>query len=438
MPEKKLKVLLIAEAANPEWTSVPLIGWFHAVAISRVCDAHLVTQVRNQAAIERAGWQEGKQFTAINSEKVIAPLYKISTFLRGGKSLGWTITTAIASIAYPYFEYCCWKKFRKELKQGAYDVVHRITPVSPTAPSYLAKKLKKLGIPFVVGPLNGGVPWPPEFRDLQHKEREWLSHIRSAYKLLPGYRSLRKNAACLIAGSMATKNDMPEYAKDKVLYLPENAVDLARFSLKNTSNYKLPIKAAFVGRLVPYKGADMAIEAMEHLCKSGQMTYDIYGSGPEEQALKTLVKNKGLEQWVTVHGFVPNTELQSKLVQADIFVFPSVREFGGGVVIESMALGVVPVIADYAGPSELVSSSTGYRVEMGSRADLIQNFRTQLEAICKDPESQLAPKRESAIAFIHNYLTWDKKTEQLMEIYNWVVHQGPKPEFNSPFNQHPN
>lgn len=428
----KLRVLIIAEAANPEWTSVPLLGWSHAHALSQVCDAHLVTQVRNREAIERFGWEHGKQFSTINSEKLAAPLTRLASKLRGGQNLGWTISTAFESLAYPYFEYLCWKTFEKALRDGEFDVVHRITPVSPTAPSYLASKLKSIGVPFVVGPMNGGVAWPTQFRELQHKEKEWLSHIRDVYKLLPGYKSLRKNASCLIAGSMATKEQLPKKYADKTLYLPENAIDTARFSMQNTSTYSQPLKAAFVGRLVPYKGADMAIEAMEQLAREGKIEFDIYGSGPEESALRELAKSKGLAEKIRVHGFVANNELQGKLVEADLFVFPSIREFGGGVVLEAMALGVVPVIADYAGPAELVTDESGYSVPMSDRDGLINGFRKQLEHICNNP-TELSSKRAAAMQRIQTFYTWQKKAEQDLAIYAWLLGKAPKPDFHKPF-----
>ena len=53
-----IRALLIAEAANPEFTSVPLVGWSHARAIAETCDALLVTQVRNREAILRTGLRE--------------------------------------------------------------------------------------------------------------------------------------------------------------------------------------------------------------------------------------------------------------------------------------------------------------------------------------------------------------------------------------------
>src|SRR5580700_152675 len=187
--------LLIAEACNPEWVSIPLEGWSHARAIQSLTGGHLVTQIRNRDAILRAGLIEGKDFTAIDSEAVAARVYKIASLLRGGKGKGWTTNTALNSLVYPYFERLVWKQFADRIRAGEFNVVHRITPTTPTSPSPLAAKCRRAKIPFVIGPLNGGVPWPAGFDSARRKEREWLSYIRGIYKLLPGSRSTRRNAA---------------------------------------------------------------------------------------------------------------------------------------------------------------------------------------------------------------------------------------------------
>jgi len=425
---EKLKVLIIAEAANPDWYSVPLLGWSHSLALSKLCHTHLVTQVRNLESIERFGWKDGREFTCVNTEKLARPINKLSILLRGGNQLGWTIDTALASLIYPYFEKLVWKKFQNELTDGKFDIVHRITPVSPTAPSFLAKKLKKINVPFVVGPLNGGVPWPKEFTEMAKKEKEWLTKIRNFYKLLPGYRSLRKNSTAIICGSKATLEQMPTNLKHKLIYQPENAIDVERFSLKNSICSENHLKLAFVGRLVPYKGCDMAIEAIAELAKAGKVTFDIYGSGPEEERLAVLIKNLELENYVTLHGFVPNTQLQNKLVSADIFLFPSVREFGGGVVLEAMALGLIPIVLDYAGPAELVDDLCGYLVPMGERTKVIKSIEVILNEIINDT-SVLQKKRAVAIHKVESMYTWQRKAEQDIEIYKWLLKKGNKPAF---------
>lgn len=132
-PSKHLRPLLIAEAANPEWTSVPLVGWNIARAIAKETKAHLVTYVRNREAILRAGLQEGADFTAIDNERIAAPMYKLSDRLRGGDGKGWTTITAFGSLTYYTFEWELWRQFGPRIKAGEFDLVHRITPLSPTS-----------------------------------------------------------------------------------------------------------------------------------------------------------------------------------------------------------------------------------------------------------------------------------------------------------------
>ena len=419
--DRKFKVLAIAEAANPDWTSVPLVGWSFVHALRDVADVHLVTQVRNREAIQARGYREGIDFTTIDTEAVARPLWKISTRLRGGEGKGWTTALAIATLGYYYFEHLVWRFFARDVWGGKYDVVHRITPLSPTTPSLLAGKCRRVGTPFVLGPLNGGVPWPKAFDAARRQEKEWLSYVRGAYRLLPGYRSTLRNATGILVGSRYTLSQIPGKYHDKCQYLPENGIDPERFSLQCRNREPgSRLRLSFVGRLVPYKGPDMLLESVLPLAKEGKIHLDLIGDGPLMPRLQEMIAQHDLAGSVTIHGWINHEELQAILGQSEVLAFPSIREFGGGVVLEAMALGVVPVVVDYGGPGELVDSSVGFKVPIGDRNAIINNFRNRLGYLAKN-RHVLQGLSAAAVQRVKDEFLWSKKAVKITEFYRKIL-----------------
>ena len=422
--EKPYRVLAIAEAANPEWVSVPLIGWSLAQALREVADVHLVTQVRNRAAILRAGLVEGQDFTAIDTEGLARPLWKAAEVLRMGKGKGWTTVAAISNLTYAWFEHVLWQRFGADIMAGRYDIVHRITPLSPTSGSIVAARCARAGVPFVAGPMNGGVPWPRGFEAERRREREWLSYVRGAYRMLPGRRRLLESSAALLVGSRHTQGEIPERYRHKCVYLPENAVDPARFPPPAPRVAAPPLRGCFVGRLVPYKGCDMLIEAAAPLLRDGRLTLDVVGDGPAMGDLRALALREGVEGAVTFHGWMAHQAVQTVLAEADVLTFPSIREFGGGVVLEAMAMGVVPVVVDYAGPGEIVTPDVGHKIAVGTRDEIVAGLRARLDEIADAPET-LAPMAVAARAAVTERFTWSAKARQVLGVYDWVAGRAP-------------
>lgn len=427
------RVLLIAELCNPDWVSVPLEGWSLARALAEVADVHLVTQVRNRENILKQGLVEGRDFTALDSTPVERPLEKVGEVLRGKAGVGWTTATALSVLPYYYFEELLWRRFGDRIRAKEFDVVHRYTPISPTTPSTLAPRCAEAGVPFIMGPMNGGLPWPKGFGDARVREREWLSYIRDVYKLMPFYKSTRKNAAALMMGSRATRAQLSREYQDKVVYIPENAIDVRRFGTSKAEPPKPgePLRVAFVGRFVPYKGMAMLIDAAAPLVREGKVQVELIGDGAEMQNLRAQVARSGLENGVTFAGWVKHQELQGRLSKNHIFGFPSVREFGGAVVAEAMALGLVPIVMDYGGPGEIVSPSTGFAIPMGTPQEIVERVRGVLEKLVADP-SVIGPMGERARARIFKHFTWKAKAEQVLEVYRWVSGERGQPDFGMP------
>jgi glycosyltransferase involved in cell wall biosynthesis len=425
------RVLVVAEAANPDWVSVPLEGWSLSHALRGIADVHLVTQVRNREAILKTGLVEGEDFTAIDSEAIARPMWRLASALRMGEGKGWTTTAAVSALAYPYFEHLVWRAFGPRIKAGEFDIVHRVTPLSPTVSSLIAPRCRRLGVPFIMGPLNGGVPWPAGFEAERLREREFLSYVRSIYKLLPGRARTLNAASAIIAGSRHTQNEVPKRYQSKTFYIPENGVDPERFDLEAPltppAGSGPALRACFIGRLVPYKGADMLLEAAAPLLRQGRMSLDVIGDGPMMPALREQARTLGISEPVLrFHGWQAHRDVQKLIARCNLFAFPSIREFGGAVVVEAMAMGLVPLIVDYAGPAEHVTPETGFTVPLGSRADIIDSFRAALGRLARTPD-QLEPMRRLARERVRAHYTWDRKAEQVASVYNWIL-EGRSPQ----------
>jgi glycosyltransferase involved in cell wall biosynthesis len=182
----------------------------------------------------------------------------------------------------------------------------------------------------------------------------------------------------------------------------------------------LPVKAVFVGRLVPYKGADILICAAQRFLADGRLTLEIAGDGPQRPMLEAMVDAMGLRQRVTFHGWVRHQDVQDIVVDCDFLALPSVREFGGGVVLEAMALGVTPVVADYAGPSELVDNDTGIRVPFTDQASLFAGFEAAIDSLVRSPQ-RLDALGAAAREKVMRTFTWDAKAARIVALYETLV-----------------
>jgi glycosyltransferase involved in cell wall biosynthesis len=436
------RVLVLAEACNPDWTSVPLEGWSHYRAIARLCDAHLVTQVRNREAILKQGLNEGKDFTAIDTESVAGPMEKLGNLLRGGKGRGWTTKMALMRFRQGAFEKKAWETFEGSIakcemrnaksqnsesdfaiRNSQFEIIHQLTPLSPTIPPKIASWCKRAGVPFVWGPINGGLAWPPGYAKELAQEREFLAKLRGLHRFLPGYHAARRDASAILIGSRATWDQMPERYRDKCFYLPENAIDPARFTARRERTAQRPIRCVFLGRLVPYKGAMMLLRAIAPLLKHGDVTLDIVGDGPQRAELEAFSREL---PGVTFHGNVDHARVQHVLAQSDLLTFPSIREFGGAVACEAMAVGCVPVVPAYGGLGEIVTHETGFLLPMAGPDELVASLRELIARLVANPH-EIDERSPRAIARAREVFTWDAKAEQVKRVYAWLLGKGEKP-----------
>jgi glycosyltransferase involved in cell wall biosynthesis len=308
---------------------------------------------------------------------------------------------------------------RALVRQLGIDVVHQPIPVSPRTPS----AMWNVGAPVVIGPMNGGMTFPPAFRDREPwSDRLALTVGRGAAslanRLLPG----KRGASLLLVANARTRLALPAaLAGVPVEELVENGVDLKRFRASDSARGgpvdPSRLRAAFVGRLVDWKAVDILIDAIDR-CRAGAaraVDLEVFGDGPMRTGLEAQVARLGLGDRVRFHGFVPQDEMPRHLQRAEVLVLPSLYECGGAVVLEAMALGLPVVATRWGGPADYLDDETGILIEPTSRESMVADIAGALRRLAAEPELGLALGRAARLK-AESY-DWELKVDRMLAIY---------------------
>lgn len=419
---RDLNVAVLAEVFNPDWPSLPVVGFNYATALAKFANVTVFTQIRNRNNIDKIG-NLGFNIEYIDTEYIAKPMITLSVWLRRGYEVAWTIEVMTSYLPYIEFERKAIRRIEKRSPQ--FDIVHRITPMSPTLPSYAAARCSS---PFILGPLNGNLPWPREFLEEKKREREVLDRIKSIYKYLPFYRSTYRSAAAIIAAFPHTIGSIDKRFAEKTIDMPEIGYDESIFyPVKRKHAERLTF--LYVGRLVPYKLAEVAILTFAEHLDLRRHRLQIAGRGPEEGRLRQLVANNGLDECVEFLGGLSQRQVADAMRRADVFFFPSIRELGAGVVIEAMACGLPCVVADYGAPGALVDETRGRKVRIADKRQMIRDFAAAALDLVNNP-LLIDTMAVASQRYARNFFTWEKKARVTLEIYEWALRSGArKPTF---------
>src|SRR5260221_978268 len=392
----RLRILILAPDGNPEGVSIPYVTYSHAAALAQLHDVSLVVRSTVEDRVRRAK----APFRSIEVvrmpwlERVYA--WSFRTIFKSNFA-----SQAVTAFGYPFalaFEWYAWRQLRQRILAGEFDVVLRLIPMTAVLPSPFAFFLRKGPIPFVIGPINGGLPFVKGFSQASG-QKEWVSNLRGLYRFLPFARSTYRNAAAIIAASSQRYAEFAVY-RDKLFFVPEPGI--ARSVCYEDSRSAEPgakLELIFVGGLIPCKACDLGLRAAAPLLRSDLASFTVLGDGPERSRLEQLARSLGIEKAVSFRGWVSHAEVLNRLRSADVMVFPSVRDFGAGVVFEALATGAVPVVADFGGPGDIVHPGVGYKVPLTNESDFVVRMEKILLELA-DNRVHLQQLRRQGIAVI--------------------------------------
>ena len=308
-------------------------------------------------------------------------------------------------------------------KRLAFDLFHHITYANDWLASFIGAFLP---IPYMRGPGGGAHRTPKGFeREYPRSGRLW-ELVRSAGQWIlrrdPFFVKGQGRARAILVCNRESMSIIPSKWSSKVHMFPVTGVsseDLAMVERSKPSDGRFRIIS--VGALIRIKGFALALKAFKEFSdRHPDSEFTIIGSGPEEPRLREAVRRSDMTRRVNFVQWLPRDEVLSRMASSDVFLFPSLRDGGGAVVVEAMAAGTPVVCLDAGGPGMNVTDECGIKIVPATPGEAVHELAGALERLYLDEPMRLRMSkagRERAAKEYH----WDKLGDRMMEIYKQVL-----------------
>ncbi len=418
--EHDLCILIVAENASADFCgeAVLPLHWFRWLRQLGV-DVWMIVHERNRAELTRRLGADVERVSYVSDRFLQKCANRLGTVLPG-RVRAFTTEWVIHLLT----QLGQRRLARRLAQEKRIDLVHEPIPVSPLLPSLMYD----VGAPVVMGPMNGGMTYPPGFREYEPAiERRFVPFGRAlanfANWLIPG----KARATALLVANERTRRALPRVHGPQIHQICENGVDLSLWQNPVTEMVQAhePPRFAYFGRLIKLKCVDLLLHAVSRVTQSGQpLELWIIGDGPERPRLEALVRELGLEEVVRFHGWVVQDECPELLRQCSAMVLPSICECGGAVVLEAMALGLPVITTNWGGPADYVDESCGILVEPRSREQFVSDLAAAVERLAASPELRQRLGRGGRER-VEREFDWQAKAPALMKIFETILgHKG--------------
>jgi len=309
---------------------------------------------------------------------------------------------------------------RRLAGQARFDVVHQVGLSSISA----ASPFWKLGRPFIWGPLGGGQVCPRSF--LRYFRWRRRSELLRAFRVrllpyLPALRRALDRSSLVLVSNRETYNVAVKAGARRVELFPDNGIRSSWLletppPLKKNTSCVL----AWVGRLEPHKGLDLALEAIAAIRSKASVTLEVIGDGPLYDDYSRRICELGLEGWVHLRGRLEHQQVRRHLLAADGFLFTSLRDSFGTVVLEAMGLGLPVIAFDRQGPGWFVAPEAGFKVPLTTPAETVARLGDAIFRFAKLPPSN---RHRMGIASweLAKTQTWERRAAWVVSRYAGIL-----------------
>ena len=237
-------------------------------------------------------------------------------------------------------------------------------------------------------------------------------------------RAVEQHVNRIIAVSDRILDDLTQrYGVDKkrveTIY---HGIDLTPFTNAIPNRIDRPVEMMYAGRLWDLdKGVFLLPPIMQQVLKSHpDVRLKIAGEGSDKEELIRRFNEVGAMPSVTMLGSLSYADLCAQYIKSDIFILPSRFEGCGFAVLEAMAAGCAPVVADIRGSLRVLvdNGQAGCLAIVGDA----KSFATHIEALLDNPD-ELLRVRVAARERVQQHYALDRMAQQYATLLRDVVQE---------------
>lgn len=397
----KQKIFVSAYACEPGLGSEIGVGWHWVLEMSKHFDLWVLTRRSNQHTIEP--WiAEHPEYSHIRF--LYFDLPKWARFwkkgLRGVRTY------------YNIWQWLTNGIVRRTMQENNIRIFHHLTygNVLWKVSSYGQKQF------FIWGPAGGVETIPEEYSRLYPRKMQLVERLRRTVagnlKFNSGFKRRCKNADLILCKTDILRQHIPAHYRDKAILFTDVAVDnLLEAPAITESAPEKRVEFITVGRLDPWRGFDLAIEAFAKATeKNANIHLTVIGKGADKERLNALIAQLNLTDKVTMAGAVSMERYQECMRNCDVVVNASLKEGAVTVSFDSMAMGKPLICIDTTGYTRYFSPEYAEIIQRNDRKSTIQALADSMVKLTDaHTRYEMGKKAQQA----GNQFTWASRGEEI-------------------------
>ncbi len=238
---------------------------------------------------------------------------------------------------------------------------------------------------------------------------------KSIYLFIYKLFRLYKNTSFHSTDTIETKSIKDIFGIDAITQL-QNAVKLHKFEplIKRENELKI----IFVSRVSRKKNLHYALNLLKNI--KYDIVFDIYGPKEDmdywnecQDIIDSLPKNIH----ISYKGSLAQNEIVNKMREYHAFLFPTLSENFGHVIVEAMQSGLVPIISDQTPWLNLDDINAGWDIPLSNEKLYIK----AIEQLYEISSEEYTKKSLAIMKYIHNTLDMKKLTKDYVNFFNKII-----------------